>query len=232
MNLLTYILISLCVCTNATALERILLVGDSITHGQFSGPAGKSWANRVRDHFADRYKVINVGLPGSTTHDWSTIREAKWSVPPYQEKGAIFNLRAKPQLPAKLVTLMLGTNDSVGFMMASPITPEEYKVNLYNIVNNLLSAGAEKVLIMIPPKRLIDSDEVNNRILDYAKIIFELVATNDFVYLGPVFYTELKTRHFDRVKYGNGMLLDIHPNQQGYAAMAELMIPKMEALLL
>ena len=98
-------------------------------------------------------EVVNIGRGGATSADW--LPDASW---PFFEGGPVlpnyFATLAVQNLPADFVTILLGTNDALGFFEPAPIEPAIYRGNLDVLVDPLLLERARTVLLMSTPPNL------------------------------------------------------------------------------
>ncbi|MCB0351216.1 MAG: SGNH/GDSL hydrolase family protein [Bdellovibrionales bacterium] len=205
--------------------DKIVLIGDSITEGQYSGGQAASWAENFTQHFESRFDIVNAGLGGSDSSDWvlpspNTRPIATTWPEPYTEQGSIFNLRAQPHLPAKIAIVMLGTNDAVGFMKPNPTDVLTYSLNIFKIIGQLTKAGVESIILLPPPKRFYDGEEVDKRIKRYINSLRSYSLSIRSVQLGPNFYEILTPEDFEG--------LDVHPNQKGHQKIADEVIQYVE----
>jgi len=196
----------------AQARTRVVLLGDSITARQMSGPPGPPYSEVLAELLGDGYEVVNIGCPGSTSLDW-TISHGSTLCNGFVTPN-LFEGRAVPNLPADVVTIMLGTNDATGFFEPRPIPPRVYGQSLAEIVNNLLADGAGTVVVMTPPPRCSSTDRgTRSRLLAYRKIILDHCGDYPGAACGPDVFTLLDpVTSFDNC--------DVHPNAEGHAALA------------
>lgn len=209
------LILSLFLAINAHSEKKILLIGDSITFGQYSGDVASSWADIITEHYKGKYTIINAGLSGSSSYDWTTSNPSVW-MEPYSKQGSIFNERALSNLPADVVFVMLGTNDSVGFMKPYPTSPIGFSLNMHELFVNLVKNGAKKIVVMLPPKRFYDVEDVDIRLLKYQKSILGYRHSFSEIVIGPNFYELMTPNHFEGI--------DVHPNKLGYEFMANEII--------
>jgi lysophospholipase L1-like esterase len=129
--------------------------------------------------------------------------------------STIYEDLAQANLPAQLVTVLLGSNDAVGYFEPSPIEPLVYAGALNEIIDNLLFDGADQVLLMTPPPwgRHVN-DAVGQRLADYRVFVQALCTHRDSVVCGPDLYTLLDlAEHFEGV--------NVHPNAAGHLVIAQ-----------
>lgn len=198
--------------SEAGAPRRVLLIGDSITEGQMSGPPGVPFAEALAPLLGPRYEVVNVACGGTTTVDWSPTRGTDLCDGFFEPN--LFAARAVPELPADFVTVMFGTNDSVGFFEPGPIEPAAYRDALSELGRGLLAFDAGQVVLLTPPKRPCTSDrDVAERLRAYREIVLAACGSLDDVVCGPDVFELLDTED-------DFAGCDVHPNQRGHAAIA------------
>lgn len=207
------------------APRKVVLLGDSITAGPMSGPAGASFAEVLADLLADGYDVVNIGCGGSTSLDW-TISQGSILCGNFVYPN-LFEGRAVPNLPAPFVVVMLGTNDATGFLEPRPVPPRSYGRAMAEIVNNLTAHGAGQVVVMTPPPRCpTASREERIRMLAYRAIVLGACGLYPGTACGPDVFTLLNPEtSFESC--------DVHPNADGHAAigaaLAEVILELSEA---
>jgi lysophospholipase L1-like esterase len=187
----------------------VLLIGDSITAGQVSQPLGPPFWQLLADDLGSGYEVTNVACGGTTARDWSVT----WGNGLCGGQGYIGSRllldRAVPELPARVVTVMLGTNDSVGFFEPdnTPTQPDDYAAALEEIVATLLAEGALRVMLMTPPPMFHNADALD-RLAAYREEVLALCGDEPRLVCGPDVFTLLQAADFQA---GN-----VHPNRYGH----------------
>jgi len=189
----------------------ILMIGDSITEGIQSNPSAEPYTTVVAKVLGKRFTVTQVGCGGSTTWDWSSLGGVTLCGGQSWDRN-VYEARAQPNLPADVVTIMLGTNDATGFFEPAPISPDEYRDNLANLVTNLLNDGAGQVLLM-PPPPMCESTKADAvmRLESYRTIVKTMCRTRKGVVCGPDVYTLLDEDDFQGC--------DVHPNGLGHRTL-------------
>jgi len=203
---------------------RVLLVGDSITAGRVGGnPDFPPYAVVLQELLGEkRFEVLNAGCDGSTIMDWTNPTPAP---PMFCAFQGAFESKAVPLLPADIMTIMLGTNDSNGFFEFGcetpgwcPVNVETYHERLLLLVEKAKSHGVRRVILSGPPPRLNSRQAVWLRLEGY-RIVTEKVCMDDrkvlcteslFKLLGPDDFA-------DR--------FDPHPNVAGHQKIAEAFEP-------
>ena len=199
----------------SVGIAKILLFGDSLTQQSFS-PGG--WGARVADHFQRRADVLNRGLSGYNS-DW-----AKLILPRL--------LTSREQ--ADVVTVLLGSNDSVKAGLTKHVPLARYVQNLSDILEYFASLGIPTILITPPPvcdRRLCD--QANDRPLDreneitglYAKAALGLGTERD------IDTVDLYTSMLKEPEYHKYLSDGLHFNAAGGEFLAKLLIPKLEHYL-
>lgn len=214
------------------AVGSMVLLGDSITAGLVSEPRGPSYAELIESWLTDDYgesEVANVGCGGTTSLDWHPDSPGNGLCSP------VFNLyidRVVPKLPSKFTSVLLGTNDSVGFFEPGnqPVSILDYGDAIYDLAIQLLSDGSEHVVLMTAPHRyVLENPEVDFRLAGYRNEVLQLCDSEptDKILCGPDLYQLLQPEHFEA---GN-----IHPNAAGHRLIAEelyVIVPEPEHDLL
>jgi lysophospholipase L1-like esterase len=176
---------------------RVLLVGDSITAGVVSEPKGPSYAQRLGALLGDGYAVTNIGVNGTTSEDWTT--------PP-------FDAEIESNMPARIASLLVGSNDAVGFLESRRIPPEEYGAIILRLAERLAGLGAERVILMTPPP--IHYPKATEFLIAYRDRILSLCWAKEWLVCGPDLY-ELLDRDTDFEED------NVHPNAGGHGKIAE-----------
>lgn len=192
----------------------LLLLGDSITFGRVSGDPAPSWAELVALELGDAYRVENIACNGTTSLDWTLSQGAVLCGGLGFAFPNLFEARATPMLPARYTTVLLGTNDAVGFLEPVPVPVERYALALEEISGNLIDEGSERVILMTPPRWVGGSPEEQGRITGYRSEVLRVCESDDALICGPDLYELLDPyEHFD-----GG---DSHPNAEGQALIAD-----------
>lgn len=190
------------------ARKKVLMIGDSITQGQQSLPAGQQYTTVAAAILGPQYEVVEIGCGGASSGDWLPFGDVTLCGGEFWSPNIYLN-RALPNLPAEMVTIMLGTNDATGFFEPAPITPEQYRENMSDLVTSLINDGAEQVLLMSPPPMCAAADPLTvGRLTAYRLIIKDLCETLPGVICGPDVYTLLNPEDFAGC--------DVHPNGVGH----------------
>src|SRR5215475_1611185 len=120
----------------AAAPYKVVLLGDSITRGLTSEPSGPPYATLLADSLGAGFDVINIGCGGASSRDWSPTAGSAvcGGLPDPLLSETLYPAMAKPNLPADLVVIMLGTNDAIGFFEPAPLTSAEYRSALEELI--------------------------------------------------------------------------------------------------
>lgn len=189
----------------------ILMIGDSITEGVQSNPSAEPYTTVAAKVLGKGFTVTQVGCGGATTWDWSSFGGVTLCGGQFWDLN-VYEARARPNLPADVVTVMLGTNDATGFFEPAPISPNEYRDNLANLVTNLLNDGAGQVMLMTPPPMCESTNpDVVMRLEAYRTIVEAMCSTRKGVVCGPDVYTLLTEDDFQGC--------DPHPNGLGHLTL-------------
>ncbi len=196
---------------------RVLLVGDSITVGVTSGEAGLSFAQRIEEHFGSEVELVNRACGGASATDWTLSQPGTdcglWG----QKPPGLFEALAMPELPADFAILLLGTNDAVGYNEPEPVRAGVYGRSLAEVTQNLLSAGAGKVILIAPP-HVPHVPKPNwrgaeQRLRNYGRQVRRICSANPRVVCGPDLFDLLDVReHFESQ--------NLHPNRSGHEVIA------------
>ena len=191
---------------------RVLLLGDSITQGLVSGDqTALSFAEVLERSLSITHEVTNIGCGGASTTDWTISNGATICTEWLEE--TIFENLAIPNLPSDFMTILLGTNDAVGFFEPAPVSPWRYRQNLDEIVAHSLMHGARTILLMTPPPPCETSGDRFDRLMQYRLEVFDLCIHDADVLCGPDLFMLLDPQlDFDDCS--------VHPNGQGHAKIA------------
>ena len=193
-------------------LLDVVLLGDSITEGIMSGPPGIPMGDLLSIGLAGTHEFTNIGCGGTSTPMWTISQGTNLCLG--ANPATIFETFAIPNLPADFLTIMLGTNDSIGFFLPAAVTGPEYKTHMEEIVGNSLYFGARTVMLMSPPPQCGSGASFTTPYLEAYRIAaYEICSQHPDVICGPDIYTLLDPSDFDDC--------NIHPNQQGHAKMAQ-----------
>lgn len=201
----------------AAAPYSVVLLGDSITQGQTSEPSGPPFAALLADSLGAGFDVINIGCGGASSRDWSPSAgdSTCGGLPNPLLLAPLYPSLAKPNLPADLVVVMLGTNDAIGLFEPAPLTSEEYRAALEELAMGLLHDGAGRVLLATPPPDFV-VPYTEFTLIAYAGQVLDLCgAPGDAILCGPDVFNLLQFEDF-----ASG---DIHPNGAGHAKIADAM---------
>ena len=178
----------------------VIYIGDSITEGL-----------GLSDHeqaYPELLGGVNAGVSGSST--W-------WWVP---ENYPLLEEHVLPHLPAKQVSIMLGTNDSNGFLLEEPTLPAIYYERMQRIIRWLLVRGVESITLRgapIPRTREGVPRPDYFRFQRYREADRQLCEAYPAVHCG-VFLNEVwdpKIRDYAPPDW-------LHPSQDGHISMADL----------
>lgn len=205
----------------ATALpSEVLLIGDSITEGGVSYPAGTDftcrqglcYAERLSEMLGSGYQITNAGVGGSTTVDWTRSTPAIPHVLVDGVPTTLFSGLAVPNLPSEIVLIMLGVNDALGFLESTPTLPSVYSENLDQMIARIFELGANQVILVGPSPLFAFDSSVQGRLNDYGSAVESLCATTVDVICGPDLRSLLTRSDFA----GD----DVHPNPAGHEKIA------------
>lgn len=149
------------------AQPRFVLLGDSLTD-QSKRPGG--WSTHLAWEYSRRAEVVARGFSGYTTR-WA-LNSLSAMLPPGES--------SVPGLGAvALVTILLGTNDSVDPTMhtehvAQHVPTQEYRQNLSSLISEIWNRyGKDVVVVLITPPPITESER-DKSVEEYAKVCVEV----------------------------------------------------------
>lgn len=222
--------LALLVLGPATAgATSLLLIGDSITNSQVGGTPGPGYADQLALLLPD-HDITVAGISGSSAVLWDPSFAACEFFCTDTPDLSFYELAAEAHVEDSIVSVLLGTNDAIGFLLNESTAPQTYRVLLESLVDTLEGDGASHVLLMTPP--LTPTLTGPNALLaDYRGEIFDICATRDIAICGPDLFTLLDPQ---RDFAGS----DIHPTVEGHRRIAEaladsvLLVPEPSSVLL
>ena len=197
--------------TEAPPRFRVVLIGDSITAGLSSKPKGPSYADLLPERLGPDFEVVNLGCGGTSSLDWTRSRGARRCGGKFTPPN-LYLARARPALPADLVTVLLGTNDSHGIGEDHWTSADEYGAALREIAADLLADGAGRVVLLGPP---VDPARLGAtlRIVRYGEALRAVCDEMPQVVCGPDVLLLLRREDFGA--------RNIHPNGPGHVKIAD-----------
>ena len=194
-----------------TLPTRILVLGDSITNG-LGVSEDEYYSALLRDWLGADYEIIEEGCGLTTSALWSPFSTERG--PCHGFFWFLYDVYAAPNLPAHVVTLLLGTNDALRLM-----SPGDYEQNVVDIVEALIEDGASSVVLMTAPGLPVYySLARRQRISQYGQVIRNICSNMDDVACGPDLIELLDVNaHFLQLDSG---LRDVHPNAAGHDTIA------------
>lgn len=188
-------------------------MGDSITYGHVSEPIGPSYATLVAGDLADTHEVVNASRGGLSAYYWAP------GVPcPIICEGAdtVFDWLAAPELPAQIASVLLGTNDALGFFLPERTPVDDWEGYMRALVDGLFQGGVESVILMTSPDANV-SAEAAALLHGYSERTDEICADTAGVICGPDL-SELLDPVADFATN------DVHPNGAGNAKIANALV--------
>jgi lysophospholipase L1-like esterase len=209
--------------TPAAALSiRTLLIGDSITAGIVGGPPAPSYADLTAAALPANFDVLNIGQGGASVRKWLPGFPCYPACP---GPGSYFDDLVEPALPVEIVTILLGTNDALGFLIPEPTDPALYRAQLRELTDALFQGGARDLLLMTPPQLSAAAiPDIDSHLQGYRNAIFGLSAGNPNIHLGPDLYALIDPiDDFDPAD-------NIHPNAAGHSKIADALVQAIRVL--
>ncbi|MEN8160003.1 MAG: SGNH/GDSL hydrolase family protein, partial [Myxococcota bacterium] len=117
----------------------LLIVGDSIALGtNMSEPVGPAFPELLARRITG--SVQGLGCAGTTALDWHP--HSKLAVPECRSTLQHYRDLVTPELPARVVGVLLGTNDATGFLEPDhlPVSAEQYRWAITHLSSRLNSA--------------------------------------------------------------------------------------------
>ena len=202
-----------------SASKTLACIGDSITYGYgLDYPDEQSWPALLQARFGDEWRVVNLGVVGSTLVDEG------WY--PYRSTG---NVERAKEFGADLYVIMLGTNDA-----ADPaLDIESYRTQLTALVDELSAAASQdapsseagesptqpQFVLMAPPCTFFyladdpGADEFNRAIgEDIRNAVQSVAAEKGAQFIDLYALTEHHPEWFPDY---------LHPNADGHVAIAD-----------
>jgi lysophospholipase L1-like esterase len=185
-------------------------MGDSITAGISSEPIGPGYAELLVPLLAGTHDVVNTAVPGSSTYYWLPSTPCASCT-----GGSLFAERVSPELPADIVTILLGTNDAIGTFLPARIPVDEYERSMREIIDSVFLEGAAAVVLMSPPPIYSPRSPpiVDELLTGYRASIRAICGDTEAVLCGPDVYTLLEPSDFSPEDW-------VHPNRFGHEKIA------------
>jgi lysophospholipase L1-like esterase len=192
---------------------KVLMIGDSITDG--SSGTGATYAAQLSKRLQGKHEILNVAVGGSTTRDWANRAP---TMPYVDQARGLFDAQVPALAPFDVVTVMLGTNDALGFFETAPLSADEYEASLSTLIQRLLELGASRVVLVSPPPYCEHPGlpEARARLHAYARRMRGLCARDTHLVCGPD-----PLRLVDPVRDYDGTKDCIHPLEAGHRKVAD-----------
>jgi lysophospholipase L1-like esterase len=204
---------SLVLVPSAGIATSLLLIGDSITNSQVSGPPGPGYPEQLAELLGPDYEVIAAGLSGSSAFLWDPDFAACAIFCTETPELSFYEWQAEEHVESAIVSILLGTNDAIGFLLEQSTDPGAYRLLLEGLIDRIVADGPSEVILMAPP--LTPTLTVANTLLTaYHTQILDLCAARDVITCGPDLF-ELLDPQLDFA--GS----DIHPTVAGHGKIAE-----------
>lgn len=220
---LTAALAAIAAASAEAEVRRVVLIGDSITYGVVAGEGGPPYAALLAERLGPAYEVVNAGCGGATSLDWTISRPSPICGGVGVLEEGLYEAQARPHLPADVATVLLGTNDAVGYLEPEPVGVEAYRAALNEIIWNLLLDGVDTVVLMTAPDRRWADPDVAARLGGYRERILAHCGEDPRVVCGPDLHRALDVHaHFEP---GN-----VHPNAAGHHVIADALVDDIRAV--
>lgn len=204
---------------------RVLIFGDSITQGFWDVEGG--WVARIRksydqkavdDDDYDQPTIFNLGVSGNSSDDVLARLEDETKVRDTEELAFVF---------------AIGVNDARTKAGANYSDTNRYKQNLINIVE-LAKQYSNKILFVgltpcveerSDPVSWGDTGYTNTRIKEFDDTLRQFCEDNQIPFVEVY-------EPFTKAEAETELLPDsLHPNDEGHQLIANLVKPKLEALI-
>jgi lysophospholipase L1-like esterase len=196
------------------AAVSVLLLGDSHVAGAMGEgtPADAlAFSEVLRQELGEGYRVTAAGCPGSSVRDW-TVNTVGW----FCAAGGAYPALGRPQLPADIVVVLLGSNDAVGYLETTPLEPDEYARLMAQLLDSIAADGGREILLVGPPPAPFPRARATPpaRLRGYTEALRALAAERPHVHMGPALLELLNREdHFRSTQ--------IHMNAEGHRAVGE-----------
>eukprot|EP00930_Biecheleria_cincta_P062514 TRINITY_DN47990_c0_g1_i1.p1 TRINITY_DN47990_c0_g1~~TRINITY_DN47990_c0_g1_i1.p1 ORF type:complete len:286 (-),score=46.59 TRINITY_DN47990_c0_g1_i1:275-1132(-) len=193
------------------AQPRFVLLGDSLTD-QSKRPGG--WSTHLAWEYNRRAEVVTRGFSGYTTR-WA-LNSLNAMLPP--------SASSAPGLGAvALVTILLGTNDSVCASthteyVAQHVPTQEYRQNLRSLVSEVRKRyGKDVAVVLITPPPITESER-DKSVQEYAKACVDVAAE-----LGAS-ALDLRSAFLSQANWQSMFWDGVHFNDSGDQFLAKILI--------
>ncbi|WP_027381807.1 SGNH/GDSL hydrolase family protein [Epilithonimonas caeni] len=201
-----------------------LFFGDSITYGEYDGVFG-GWVDILKRYALQKYNegsneliLFNLGIGGETT-------EGLVARMPHE-------MKARNSTDGNIIFIGYGANDLASKDGIQLVSPEKFRINIENAIQNAKQYSSDIYLVSIlPVSESIDSKvsptgkvRTNEDVLIYNQILKDIANESSLSYID--FHSAfLQDKEILLSQDG------VHPNEKGYGIMAEIAIPIIEKYL-
>jgi lysophospholipase L1-like esterase len=208
---------------------RVLAFGDSITQGYWDIHGG--WVDKLRKHYdelqiqdlngRDEPTIFNLGISADTSADVlkriesETIARTRHEIPP-------------------IIIVQIGINDSYTLQGKVSVAIEDYKQNLTDIITKMKPLSAKIIFVgssacnetQTTPVAWGEFHYTNEAIKRYEQAMSEVANEHDVAFI-PVFKKFITGLSENRNLLPDGL----HPNTEGHQLIADIVLPKLQELL-
>ncbi len=208
----------------AAAPRPVLMIGDSHATFNVSGPTAAPFSDLLRDMLGDEFLLLNTSRGGTASVTWNPMTPCSrtFLAPDCPSSGSWYAQEAQPfasfdWIDPMIAVVMLGTNDSLGFMLSQPTNTASYLLNIATLTQALLGDGVAQVMLLTPPP--LPSlgprfDPGQARLLGYRNLLLDYCRSTLGVRCGPDVFTLID-------RQGDFSGTSIHLNAAGHAKLAD-----------
>jgi len=213
----------------------VLFIGDSVTWGTgASDTDGDGHPNGYVSILGEIWapygvEVINAGCSGATIRDWTNDGGESVSCAIWDAWG----LLAEQHLPVDGIHISLGGNDAVGFLeWGCPhagqwggcwVPVDEYEERIRQLIEKI---GEDVAILLSTTVPSPNANSMHNaRLEGYREVVMRIAGEDEWdnTYFGADMLHQLSPEFFP-----DGQ---VHPNDEGHALIAEILAPRISAIV-